>query len=82
MTGQTAFDLELPADAGTVEQTAVVFTALGGARDGQETYLVFSDDRTRQEQADWLNRRASAAGRTPDARIMARTITTGPWRPT
>lgn len=78
MTGQLAFDLTLPAQPGAIRQHAVVFTALGGAREGQQTYYT-TDMETMLAQRDWLHQQARNKGRTPDARIMVRTVTCGEW---
>lgn len=80
MTGQLALDFTLPAGPGTVEQRAIVFTALGGDNAGQQTYWVPIPGHE-DELVAVINRRATERGRTPDARVMVRTVTVGEWRP-
>jgi hypothetical protein len=81
MTGQLALDLTLPTDAVTVEQVAVVFTALGGPNAGELTYATGDPDWLRFMAETWLPARAAELGRACDARLMRREIRCGEWEP-
>lgn len=82
MTDQLALDFSLPTEECTIRQTAVVFTALGGDRDGQLIYHSLGDDDHKRWYATvYLPDNARKLGRTCDARVMVRTVTCGPWEP-
>lgn len=80
MTAQLEFDFTLPAEPGTVQQRAVVFTVLSGEHSGQQTYAVPLPG-CEVELVAALDHFAVKWGRTPDARVMVRTVTCGPWEP-
>jgi hypothetical protein len=80
MADQLTFDFSLPVEAGSVRQTAVVYTALGGDQEGQLVYDPLGDDDYKRWKATvYLPERARKCGRASDARVMVRTITCGPW---
>ncbi|AII28209.1 hypothetical protein SEA_XAVIA_60 [Mycobacterium phage Xavia] len=75
---QLAFDLTLPSQPAVIEQVAVVFTAVGGRDKGMQVYHVHPDP-------EWYRADVAArqrkAGMKPDAQVMKRVVTCGPWRP-
>lgn len=72
------FGLGLPPVGGEFVQTAVVFTALGGAHVGELTYVPLDEYR---DEA-WLRWYATEyLPAEANARLMTRTVAIGPWRP-
>lgn len=74
------FDLDgsLPPAAGAIVQTAVVFTALDGPHKGELTYLSADE----YHSMEWLRWYASEyLPPEANARLMTRSVTTGPWWP-
>lgn len=82
MDAQLALDFSPPVEECTFRQKAVVFTALGGSREGQRVYHSLGDDDHKRWYATvYLPEQARKSGRTCDARVMVRTVTCGPWEP-
>lgn len=79
---ETAQDVTLPSEAGTVEQVAVVYTALAGPKEGQRVYQPLGGEKHMHWLAtEYLPARAAALGKPCDAKVMRRQITCGPWKP-
>ena len=80
MTGQLDLfdDDSLPVESTTYQQTAVVFTAIGGKDAGKLAYSLHPDPEWFRE---YIASRQRMHGRPVDARVMTRTITCGEWRP-
>ncbi|XTP37121.1 hypothetical protein ACORG1_13265 [Mycobacterium sp. TJFP1] len=76
-----ASDVTLPPQAIEVRQIAVVFTSLGGTREGQLTYQTGKEEYLRWMADEHLPEQARRLGRECDARVMARTVTCGAWEP-
>jgi hypothetical protein len=75
---QLAFDLTLPSQPAVIEQVAVVFTAVGGRDKGMQVYHVHSDP---EWYCAYIVARQRKAGMKPDAQVMKRVVTCGPWSP-
>lgn len=79
MTAQLALfgDDSLPATGGTHVQVAVVFTAQGGPRKGEQVY----QPETVHHDRDWLDWYAEHLPPEAGARLMRRTVTVTDWEP-